>query len=173
MITSNVPKWYRGGAMLIEILKSILMQVRQVLVLLMIASQLQAIVLLLGKPCNLEIKKSVVARICEGIWLQKLLGEQKIPTVEPMKVMCDNLATIIIAKNLIHHDRFKHVELDQQLIKEKVESGFVKLVHSPRLFQIADVLTKALYRIRFEELKSKLVIINIYSHLRGSFVIHI
>ena len=30
---------------------------------------------------------------------------------------CDNLATISIAKNLVHHDRTKNVEIDCDFIK--------------------------------------------------------
>lgn len=40
-----------------------------------------------------------------------------------MKVFCYNLATIIIAKNPIHHDRTKHVELDRHFIKKKWKKG--------------------------------------------------
>ena len=39
------------------------------------------------------------------------------------KMFCDNQATISIPHNPIHHDRTKHVEIDQHFIKEKVENG--------------------------------------------------
>ncbi|KAK0577899.1 hypothetical protein LWI29_001989 [Acer saccharum] len=120
-------------------------------------------------------KQSVVARssaeaeyralaqsICEGLWLKRLLDELRISTRETMKLFCDNLAAIIIAKNPIHHDRTKHVEIDRHFIKEKVEAGILSLIYTPTHLQVADVLTKALPRIKFEELTSKLGMIDIY-----------
>ena len=80
-----------------------------------------------------------------------------------MKVFCDNLAAISIAKNPAHHDRTKHVELDRHFIKEKAEEGIINLIYIPTHLQVADILTKALPRIKFEELTSKLGMINIYS----------
>ena len=80
-----------------------------------------------------------------------------------MKVFCDNLAAISIAKNTVHHDRTKHVELDRHFIKEKVEKGILNLISIPTHLQVADILTKALSRIKFKELTSKLKMIDIYS----------
>ena len=84
-----------------------------------------------------------------------------------MKVFCDNLATISIAKNLIHHDRTKHVELDRHFINEKIEEGILVLAYTPSNLQVADIFTKALPRVKFEELIIKLGMINIYSQLQG------
>ena len=80
-----------------------------------------------------------------------------------MKVFCDNLATISIAKNLVHHDSTKHLELDCYFIKEKFEEGVLNLVHTSTHLQVTDVLMKTLSRIKFEELTSKVGMIDIYS----------
>ena len=84
-------------------------------------------------------KQSVVARssaeaeframaqcICEGIWLNRLLEELWVPLKHPIVLYCDNQAAISIAKNPVHHDRTKHVEIDRHFIKEKIEEGFSK-----------------------------------------------
>ncbi|RVW91109.1 Retrovirus-related Pol polyprotein from transposon RE1 [Vitis vinifera] len=84
-------------------------------------------------------KQSVVARssaeveframtqgICEGIWLNRLLEELQVPLKHPMVLYCDNQAAISIAKNPVHHDRTKHVEIDRHFIKEKIEEGVSK-----------------------------------------------
>ena len=100
--------------------------------------------------------------ICEGIWLKRLLTELRVPIDEPIRLCCDNQAAISIAKNPVHHDRTKHVEIDRHFIKEKVEGRLIELIYTPTSSQIADILTKALPRVSFEELSSKLGMINIY-----------
>ncbi|RVW71043.1 Retrovirus-related Pol polyprotein from transposon RE1 [Vitis vinifera] len=113
-------------------------------------------------------KQSVVARssaeaeframaqgICEGIWLNKLLEELGVPLKHPMVLYCDNQATISIAKNPVHHDRTKHVEIDRHFIKEKIEEGVFKVSYTPTNYQTADILTKALARVNFEDLTEK------------------
>ena len=101
--------------------------------------------------------------ICEGMWLRRLLKELRIVVEEPMKMFYDNQSAISIAKNPVHHDRTKHVEIDRHFIKEKIEEGIIKLFHLPTSIQIADILTKALPRKNFEDFNSKLGLINIYS----------
>lgn len=56
--------------------------------------------------------RALAQGICEGIWLVRVLKELQVKSDEPMKMFCDNMAAISIAKNLVHHDRTKHVELD-------------------------------------------------------------
>ncbi|RVW76743.1 Retrovirus-related Pol polyprotein from transposon TNT 1-94 [Vitis vinifera] len=121
-------------------------------------------------------KQSVVARssaeaefrvmaqgICEGIWLNRLLEELRVPLKHPMVLYCDNQAAISIAKNLVHHDRTKHVEIDRHFIKEKIEEGVFKVSYTPTNCQTVDILTKALARVNFEDLTEKLGMINIYN----------
>ena len=130
----------------------------------------------MGKSGNLEKQKKAVVScssaeakyravsqgICEGICLKRLLWELKIPFEKPMKMYCDNQATINIVKNPVHHERTKNVEIDHHFIKGKVEEGLVKLLYIPTVRQTADILTKALPRTYFEDLCSKLGMINIY-----------
>ena len=56
--------------------------------------------------------KALALGICEGIWLKRICNELKIPIADSMKLLCDNQSTICIAKNLVHHDKTKHVEID-------------------------------------------------------------
>ena len=50
----------------------------------------------------------------------------------------------------------KHVEIDHHFIKEKIEEMMISLVYTPTTLQIVDVLTKALSKTNFEDLRSKL-----------------
>ena len=49
--------------------------------------------------------------ICEGIWLNRLLEELWVPLKHPIVLYCNNQAAISIAKNLVHYDLTKHVEI--------------------------------------------------------------
>ena len=121
-------------------------------------------------------KQSVVARssaeaeframaqgICEGIWLNRLLEELWVPLKHPIVLYCDNQAAISIAKNPVHHDRTKHVEIDRHFIREKIEEGFFKVSFTPTNCQTTDILRKALARVNHEDLTEKLGMINIYN----------
>ena len=55
------------------------------------------------------------------MFLKILLNELKFLGNEPMKVYCDNKDAIAISHNPVHHDQTKHVEMDRQFIKEKIE----------------------------------------------------
>ncbi|KAJ4700964.1 Retrovirus-related Pol polyprotein from transposon TNT 1-94 [Melia azedarach] len=95
----------------------------------------------------------------------RVLQELSIPVIEPMRMHCDNQSVISIAKNPIHHDRTKHVEIDRHFVKEKIESRIISLLYTSTCQQIANILTltKAVLRKSFEQLNSKLGLINIYS----------
>ncbi|RVW28756.1 Retrovirus-related Pol polyprotein from transposon RE2 [Vitis vinifera] len=107
--------------------------------------------------------KALAQGICEGIWIKRVLSELGQTSSSPILMMCDNQATISIAKNPVHHERTKHVEIDRHFITEKVTSETVKLNYVPTKHQNADILTKALPRPNFEDLTCKLRLYDIYS----------
>ena len=92
-----------------------------------------------------------------------MLNELGISTKKPIKMLCDNQVAISIAKNPVHHDRTKHIEIDRHFISEKIEKAIVQLVYTPTRSQTADILTKALSRTNFKELSHKLCMYNIYA----------
>ena len=71
---------------------------------------------------------------------------------------CDNKAAIAIAHNPVVHDKTKHVEVNKHFIKEKIEKGLICMSYIPTVEQIADVLTKGLYKRQFKYLINKLAI---------------
>ena len=101
--------------------------------------------------------------ICKGIWIKRLLGKLRVSCSPSIQMMCDNQAAINIAKNHVHHDRTKHIEIDRHFIFEKIASAVVQLNYIPTHQQIIDVLTKALPRTNFKELSCKLGLYNIYN----------
>ena len=66
----------------------------------------------------------------------------------------ESQAAISIAKNPMHHHKTKHIEIDRHFISEKVNKVIIQLSYVPTKLRIVDVLTKALLRINFDELKA-------------------
>ena len=49
------------------------------------------------------------------------------------------------------HDKSKHIEIKFHYIRDMVYKGDVQLQYVPTEEQVADVLTKPLYRVKFEK----------------------
>ena len=68
----------------------------------------------------------------------------------------DNEFAIALSKNPVFHDRSKHIDVRYHFIRECVEDGRVKTESIGTADQLADILTKALVRERFCELRSSI-----------------
>lgn len=86
----------------------------------------------------------------EGLWLQQLLMELKIPS-KNIIMFEDNTGTIAIAKNPMNHGRTKHIDVRHHFIREHVMNENVVIKHCPTDKMIADALTKGLHPNRFKE----------------------
>lgn len=84
--------------------------------------------------------------ICEGIWLNQMLDEIGIPINYTMRILFDNKSVISIAKNPVHHDKTKHVEIGQHFIKEKIDHNMIVADHVTSCRQTAEILNKAMPR---------------------------
>lgn len=107
--------------------------------------------------------RAMALAVCEMIWLKGLLKELQVLTNETMLLYCDNVAAINIANNLVQFDRMKHVEIDKFFIKEKIDSGALKLKYVKSRNQVADSLTKGLGSKDNELACNKMGILNIFS----------
>jgi hypothetical protein len=73
----------------------------------------------------------------------------------------DNQSAIALSKNPVFHDHSKHIELRYHFICECVEHNRVKIQYIGTSEQLTDILTKALGRQRFCELRSKLGVVDL------------
>ena len=96
----------------------------------------------------------------ELIWIKSFLASLGVFLHKPMKLYCDNQAALHIAKNPVFHERTKHIEIDSHFIREHLLSKDFETAYIPSKYQIADIFTKALGKLQFQFLKSKLGIMN-------------
>ncbi|KAJ0542483.1 putative RNA-directed DNA polymerase [Helianthus annuus] len=81
---------------------------------------------------------NVVAEIC---WLRNLLLELHRPLTTASLVYCDNINAIYLSGNPVQHQR-----------------GSVRVLHIPTRFQVADIFTKGLPKVLFDDFWSSLSI---------------
>ncbi|XP_021971467.1 uncharacterized mitochondrial protein AtMg00810-like [Helianthus annuus] len=96
---------------------------------------------------------NVVAEIC---WLRNLLLELRRPLSKATLVYCDNISAIYLSSNPVQHQRTKHIELDIHFVREQVQRGTIRVLHTPTRLQIADIFTKGLPRVLFDDFRSSL-----------------
>nr|ABG22578.1 retrotransposon protein, putative, unclassified [Oryza sativa Japonica Group] len=82
--------------------------------------------------------------LSEMLWMRSLLSELRVLRNDNVMLHCDNKSAINIANNPVQHDRTKHVEIDRFFIKEKIDSGMLRLEYIKSCEQLADCLTKGL-----------------------------
>ncbi|KAI0496329.1 hypothetical protein KFK09_022645 [Dendrobium nobile] len=90
------------------------------------------------------------------IWIRRLLADFQFSVDTPTSLYCDNVSAIILAHNPVFHARTKHIEVDYHFIRDCIKSATVTILHINSQDQIADIFTKALPRLRFAGLRSKL-----------------
>lgn len=96
---------------------------------------------------------------CNSCWLRQLLHELHHPPSRATVVYCDNVSAMYMTSNPVHHYRTKHIEIDLHFIRDHAAVGEVRVLHVPTASQFADISTKGLPTIVFEEFQSSL---NIY-----------
>lgn len=72
------------------------------------------------------------------------------------EIMVDNMSAIALTKNPVFHDRSKHIDVRYHYIRECIERGRIVIDYIETKMQLADVLTKALGRVRFQELRVRI-----------------
>ena len=113
-------------------------------------SQKQQVVSL--SSCEAEFMAATEAAK-QAIWLQDLFAEVTGTECEKVVIQVDNKSAIALTKNPVFHGRSKHIHRRYHFIRECVENGLVEVEHVPGVEQKADILTKALGRVKFIEMR--------------------
>nr|GEV62588.1 retrovirus-related Pol polyprotein from transposon TNT 1-94 [Tanacetum cinerariifolium] len=103
-----------------------------------------------------EAEYIALSRCCTQIlWMRSQLTDNGF-VFNKIPLYCDNRSAIALYCNNVQHSRSKHIDIRHHFIREKVEKGVVELYFVMMDYQLADIITKALPRERFEFLLSRL-----------------
>ncbi|MCO5596800.1 hypothetical protein L7F22_050870 [Adiantum nelumboides] len=102
----------------------------------------------------------------EGIWLKHLLMETTLFANQPLRLLCDNMSAIMLARNLKHSEKIKHIAMKLQFIRELIQEGTIELTHVRSDQQLADFLTKSIPKAKHLESCQQLGICNLNYQLR-------
>jgi len=90
-----------------------------------------------------------------------LLKDSQNPCLNPITVNVDNQSTIKLIRNPEYHKRSKHIDIRYHFVREKYASGDIDVQYVCSQDQLADILTKALSRDVFKNLRAKIGITNL------------
>jgi len=110
--------------------------------------------------CEAEYMAGAVGA-CQAVWLVRLLSDITGDVVQLPVLKMDNQSAIALSKNPILHDRSKHIDIKFHFIRECVESGKISVDYTSTQEQLADILTKALGRASFCELRDKVGVVKL------------
>ncbi|GJV41487.1 ribonuclease H-like domain, reverse transcriptase, RNA-dependent DNA polymerase [Tanacetum coccineum] len=110
------------------------------------STQKQATIAL--SSCESEFIASTAAAT-QALWLKRLLSKLTHSQEEKVTIMVDNKSAIALMKNLVFHGRSKHIDTKYHFIRECVEREDIQVEFVSREYQKADILTKALPKIKF------------------------
>jgi hypothetical protein len=100
--------------------------------------------------------RAIANAVSECSWLRHLLGELLCKVPSATVAFCDNISSVYMSKNPVHHRRTKHIELDIHFVREKVAIGELRVTHVPSARQLADVFTKGLPSALFNDFRDSL-----------------
>ncbi|KAJ4754257.1 polyprotein [Rhynchospora pubera] len=99
---------------------------------------------------------AISSTACQAVWLRRILSDLYQPQQQSTTILCDNQSAIAMTKNPVFHGRTKHIDIRVHFIRELVSRQQVQLQHIKTDEQVADVLTKALDRGKFEYFREML-----------------
>jgi Reverse transcriptase (RNA-dependent DNA polymerase) len=94
--------------------------------------------------------------VCHSLWLRKLLKEMNFSQENATNIRVDNKSAIELAKNPVHHERSKHIDVRFHFIREHVKNDDVEMTHVASRDQVADIFTKPLSAELFNKFKKLL-----------------
>lgn len=110
--------------------------------------------------CEAEYVAATTAA-SQAIWLARLLGDLTGKEAATVKLKMDSMSALALSKNPVFHERSKHIDIRYHFIRVYVENGCISTEFVSTTDQLADILTKALGRVRFQELSTRIGMVRI------------
>jgi hypothetical protein len=92
----------------------------------------------------------------ESICMSQFLAELGYDTSGAVPLLMDNQSAIQVAHNPEHHGRMKHLDLRYFWLRDEVVKGHLAPRYIPTAEMAADILTKALARVKVEMAREQL-----------------
>ena len=92
----------------------------------------------------------------EILWLRNLFTEFGYKFDAPSTLYIDNQSALSVAKNPEHHGCMKHLDLQFYWLRDVVADGQIAVHYMPTDTMPADVMTKALSRVKVQDMCSML-----------------
>jgi hypothetical protein len=102
--------------------------------------------------------RRVANAVAKCSWLRQLLGDLKINIPKTTVAYCDNVSSVYMSRNPVHHRRTKHIEIDIHFVREKVAIGELRVLQIPSAQQFTDIFTKGLSSAMFNDFRASLCI---------------
>jgi hypothetical protein len=100
--------------------------------------------------------------------MARLLGELLGREPEVVELKGDNKSALALARNPVFHERCKHIDLRYHFIQNCLVEGTVSATYINTVDQLADILTKALGRVKFQELRARIGMVE--TEIRGRLI---
>jgi hypothetical protein len=95
--------------------------------------------------CKTEYITTITA-VTQAIWMARLLGGLLEREPEVVKLKVDSKSALALARNLVFHERSKHIDLRYHFIQNCLAERTVSFTYINTVDQLADILIKALGR---------------------------
>jgi ethanolamine utilization protein EutA (predicted chaperonin) len=118
-------------------------------------SKLQSTVAL--STCEAELV-ALTKTTTEIMGIRFFLDSLQIPIKNIPEIHCDNMSTVLVAKNPMKHSELKHVALKEFFVRERQESGDISVVKVNTEDNLSDIFTKPLPQSIFFKLRDKLLV---------------
>ena len=97
----------------------------------------------------------------QALWLARLLGDLLGRDTEAVELRVDSKSALALTKNLVFHKRSKHIRIKYNFIRSCLDEGSIKAGYINTQDQLADLLTKSLGRVKFQELRARVGMVQI------------
>jgi hypothetical protein len=90
-----------------------------------------------------------IAATTQAIWMAQLLGELLGREPEVVELKVDSKSALALIRNSVFHEHNKHIDLRYHFIQNCLAEGTVSATYINTVDQLADILMKALGRVKF------------------------